>query len=331
MNLGISYYGSHFPEDIERNLEEIKKAGCNYIVFAASEFEMGFYYPSSKKLVEIVHKKGLKVFLDLWAHGRAFGGEGASFFLMYNQDVSQISNKNKIIPRACFNNEKFRKFIEASIKKGMALGIDGFFWDEPHFQVFQNKEEFTCFCNSCKKKFKKQYNKDIPNTLTEEFKEFKENSILEFLKEYSELIKKTNKNVLISICVFPQNKDESVSWNKICSIKEIDIFGSNPYWLRREKNVNYVRNVTKQVVSITKKYKKMSEIWIQLYKIPKGKEEEISKAIKLVYKEHPDYISAWTFRAGAESTLQCDDWKKCWSKLNESYKKIRKTEQKPFK
>ena len=107
---GISYYGSHFPKHIEEDILEIKENNCNYIVIAASEFDLEFYTGAVKDTVNIAHRHGLKVFLDLWAYGGTFGGEAASFFVMKNPDACQISNKGEYLPRACFNNLKFQEF-----------------------------------------------------------------------------------------------------------------------------------------------------------------------------------------------------------------------------
>jgi hypothetical protein len=162
----------------------------------------------------------------------------------------------------------------------------------------------------------------MPNELTEEILKFRADSLIKFLSEFSRLIKEKNKNILVSICVFPQERDPNLSWDDICSISGLDIFGSDPYWQRRGEKVEYVRKVTKQVVDVAKKHGKKSEIWIQCYKIPSGMGREIKQAVKLAASENPDYISAWTFRCGAFSVLSCENWEKCWKNLSEEYKEI---------
>ncbi|MDP3989994.1 MAG: family 10 glycosylhydrolase [archaeon] len=318
---GISYYGSHFPEHIQADFKEIKEQGCDYVVLAASEYDIEFYQGSLKTMVEQAHSKGLKVFIDLWAFGGAFGGEAASFFIGRNPDSCQVSSRDEHLPRACFNQQKFQDFIEHTINFCLDyLNLDGFFWDEPHFFKSKTDESWGCYCQVCRDKFEQTYHTPMPTDLTPEVADFRNKSCLTFLQKFSKLIKQKKPNVLISICCFPKSKDKyGFDWDEICQIEEIDIFGSDPYWMTKNKDVNYVEEVTKEVVEVAKRHNKKSEIWIQLFKIPQGREDEIKQAVEYAAKQNPDYISAWTFRAAQNSVLECGDWKKSWSTLKEAY------------
>jgi hypothetical protein len=321
---GVSYYGSHFPEHIEKDILEIKSLNCDHIVLAASEFDIEFYTGSVKSSIELAHKHGLKVFLDLWAYGGTFGGEAASFFVMKNPDCCQRSNQGDYLPRACFNNPTFHDFIEKTIIKCLnEFHIDGFFWDEPHF--FQSKTEpiWGCSCQVCKNKFMAQFGKEMPDQISSEVIKFRNESCLIFLRKFSKLIKKIKPEIQISICCFPKAKDKhGFDWNEICKIKEIDIFGSDPYWISKNESMDYIDKVSKEVMEVANRHNKKSEIWIQLYKIPAGREDEISEAVEIAAKYKPNYISAWTFRAAQNSILSCGDWKKAWDNLQQAYKRI---------
>ncbi len=327
MEYGISYYGSSLPENIKRDLDEIKSKGCTYILLAISELDYEFYWDAVRFKVEYANKIGLTVFLNLWAFGGFFGGEAYSKFLAENPETRQKLADGEFLPHACLNNKEFLLFVrKALLKCCQELDISGIFLDEPHFyfsRVDENKK--ACFCDSCKKSYYNLYLEEMPNNLGQRVLEFRNKSTLQFIKNLSKFVKSINKNILVNVCCMPKEKvKDALNWEEICSIKEVDIFSSDPYWSLDNKEVTeYVSTVTKQVLDITKRYNKRSEIWVQIYKIPKEKEGEIKQAVKIIKSFDIDYINAWTFRAAQNSRLSSDDPIKCWNNLSEEYLKDR--------
>lgn len=325
MEKGVSYYGSHFLGHIDSDIKEIKESGCTYIVLAASEFDLGFYFPATKEVVNAAHRNGLKVFLDFWAHGGAFGGEAASFFVAENPGACQITNEGRKVMKACFNNPAFVEFMKSQVHKCCTeLDIDGIFWDEPFFFPFffpfGEDNSWACTCKHCKTAFREKYGFEMPLELTDEVRDFRIMSSIRFIEELSKYVKNIRPDILVTVCQIPQNRKY---WPQICEIAEVDIISTDPYWTFGDIKVTpYVLDISNELKEIAAKYGKKSEVWVQLFSIPKGTEGNISEAIDLVKKSGVDFISAWTFRAAQNSVLECGDWQKAWTCLKEGYQKI---------
>jgi len=327
---GISYYGSHFSDHIEDDMKNIAKHNCSYIVIAASEFDLGFYFPSIKKIAEIAKKNGLEVFLDFWAHGGTFGGEAASFFVMHNPRTCQISNRKRWIPSACHNNPRFQGFMLRTIEKCCTkLDIDGIFIDEPHFYFNPEKGVWGCRCRHCKSLFRKKYGTDMPTELTKQVKKFRYESSKAIIKKFCSYIKEINPKLLVTVCSKRSRRPmlTGVKWGDVCSLPSVDIFGSTTYWVRKKRYVkpeSRVGKITQAIVNCTKRYGKKSEVWVQLFRLGKGREDEIARAIDIAASYKPDRIATWTFKGAENSILSCADPAKAWKILGKVYEKLRK-------
>ena len=92
--------------------------------------------------------------------------------------------------------------------------------------------------------------------------------------------------------------------DKICATESIDNIGTDPYWFGRSKGPSdpyeYVYESAKTCVSITEKFGKDHNIWIQGYRAPRGREEEIYSATYAAYDAGARTILPWGFH-GCES------------------------------
>ncbi|MCC7570234.1 hypothetical protein KO465_02720 [Candidatus Micrarchaeota archaeon] len=323
ISFGVSYYGTHFPWHFEKDLKELKASGINHIVFAASEYELDFYLPSTKEIYRISKKYNVEFIVNFWAHGNTFGGEGGSFFIFKNIDTWQVLSSGRIIPKACFNNPKFLYFMKAQIKK-IANFSDGIFFDEPAFYNNKKTKEKGCFCKYCKLKFKKQYKKNIENASTKQLTEFKNKSLVCFIDSLAKLYKDLNSKGKTFICLYPAERDETLVWEDFLSLKSIDVFGSDPYWQDPywlefiNKGPEFVKDVGQKITKECKIGKKQSQIWIQNFKIKNS--FDIPKAVEYAKQCKPDYITAWTYKGACYSVLSNKNWKKSWELLLKSYK-----------
>ena len=66
---GVSYYGLSYVEHAERDFQEMLDHHCTAVLLALSEFDLDFWRPNIKEIVEAGKKMGLTVYLDTWGIG----------------------------------------------------------------------------------------------------------------------------------------------------------------------------------------------------------------------------------------------------------------------
>ncbi|MGQ9722769.1 MAG: hypothetical protein ACUVXA_15775 [Candidatus Jordarchaeum sp.] len=326
--LGVAYYGFHYPDRAEEDFLEIIDHNCNAVLLAVSEYDYQIWYSNVVKIGKIAKDLGLNVYVNLWAFGKVFGGEAPSVFLQDNVNYRQVFNKEFPFPfvGACFNTEVFRNYFFDAVSKLVKEEVfDGFFWDEPHYIITGTREIYSCVCPSCRELFKEQYGYDMPEKANEDVFEFKEKSILDFLEQSSKLVKEVDSKKSVTVCLMPffTKEEQGASWEKVCSIKELDVFGTDPYWSVAKKDINFVSKASEETVKLAKRYGKRSQLWIQGFLIPAGKEEEVREAGRIIGKSGVDSVFTWAYRACEGSLVQSDNPKKVWSIIKEVYAELK--------
>ncbi|MEI6846406.1 MAG: hypothetical protein WCK36_05090, partial [Candidatus Firestonebacteria bacterium] len=236
METGISYFGNRMQKHFAKDLLDIKKHNCTFILHTCSEADQAYYGGTLKELVKMTHDAGLKVQMNSWAVGGTFGGEEYSYFVMKNSSELQELAGGRRLPAACLNSKKYRLFLKGFIENCLSYGIDSFFWDEPHFYLPWNigdkPGDYGCWCPKCKKLYRQMYKKSMPLKNDASVVAFREKCMLSFLKELAPVIKKGKKEN--GICVLPSLMGEGHAgtddWEKIASLKDIDVFVTDPYW-----------------------------------------------------------------------------------------------------
>ncbi|MHA1270597.1 MAG: hypothetical protein ACTSPY_12465 [Candidatus Helarchaeota archaeon] len=334
--LGVAYYGNVFPDHAREDIQEMADHGCNSILIAMSEYDWEVWRKNIFEITRIAKEEfNFTVYINFWSWGGVFGGEAPSFFLHrninYRQVVSNIQNNIEMskLDAVCPNTPEFKQYILKAISKICKIKtIDGFFWDEPHFRYLPKTDEyFTCRCKVCSKLFKQTYHKEMPITLTNEVAEFKENSIVNFLKEISKEVKQINPSKKVIICLIPPPLQSGISdWDSFCSTlkDDIDVFSSDPYWLLFGKSLKYVEKYTEKTVNIAKKYHLDSQLWCLGFLVPRNKEHELSEAIKIFDKYQSDSIFTWCYRGAEGMSLACRNSKKVWEIIGVAYNELKR-------
>ena len=331
MELGISYFDSRFLDHFLRDLKNIKEAGCTYIVHTFSEADMNFNKENVAEIVKATKEAGLKAHVDPWGVAGIFGGETYSWFIARNLDARQVTSDGRNVAHACLNNPKLIDFMKQWIDSAGDVGADAIFWDEPHFYVpgwfgvTEPMDSWGCRCEVCMKMFNEQFGEQMPEKQTPEVIEFKHNSLINFLTEMCAYTAK--KDIENTVCMLPNAQvRESGLWEKIASIKHLSGFGTDPYWINQKKNdpefnlAGYMKPFCSKVKSVADQHSLRGHIWIQNFSIPKGWENDIAQAVKIVFEEGIEDIAAWCYYgAKGMSSLKADNPELVWKTLSESY------------
>jgi len=325
---GVSYFGNYFLKHFQEDLKEIVRGGCNTLVLTFSEQDLQYYRGTMKDFVKASHDAGLEVYLDPWAVGKVFGGESYSEFLVRHSEVRQISSEGEPLPIACLHHPTFQEFLKAWCDVGFELGTDYFFWDEPHFHIFEGelaKRVWSCRCSYCQQHFETQFKKPMPEKLTEEVALFRQDAIVRFIQMFCDYTKKEGfKN---AVCLLPEIFSEHAlqDWSYVAKIESLDIIGTDPYWHLGNSDVKtFVQEYAKRVYQLAVAYHKEPQLWILNFRIKKGEEKHIETALEVAYQEGIRNFAAWSYLGTSPmSFLKSDDPAKVWETLTNTYQRLK--------
>jgi hypothetical protein len=327
LKTGISYFGNRHSEHFRRDAEEMVSHSIDYVVHTFSETDLAFYCEAMREIVQISHEKGLEVWIDPWAVGGVFGGEAFSKLVATHLNHRQISAGGESLPIACLNNPDFRRFMRNWTDAAIQIGADVLFWDEPHFHIFPpaEKSNWACRCIHCNIGFEALYQKGLPKEETDEVRAFKEHSVVSFLTELCDYVKKQGKKN--AVCLIPPYiVPESIrNWDSVAKIPSLDIIGTDPYWNLGDLDVaKVVREYSKRIVELSRRYKREGQIWILNFRIKAGREKDVEVACQAAYEEGIRNIAAWSFKGtGCMSYLACDNPDLVWEVLGSTYQKLK--------
>lgn len=313
IRLGVSYYGSYLPWHLDKDLKDILDSGCDDVLVTLQENDFKVFRGKVQLTAKTAHKIGLKAIANFWGYACMLGGGRISTLLTDNPEAWQVNKEGKKIGLGCMNNPVVFDTLIDMVKDASSYEFDGFFIDEP------TKAE--CFCQHCQGEFRSSYGGSLFQAEPKELNEFRSRSVIEFLEKVCSEVKKLDQKLETSTCIMP--KDENL-WGDTVKTSTLDYFGTDPYWLRRDKPITFVAESTRNVIDLCRRQGKKSLMWIQCWKIPKGKEEEIYEATMLCAKEKPDAIYAWSYKGGLGTYEESDNADKAWFSLVSAYKEIKR-------
>ena len=165
-----------------------------------------------------------------------------------------------------------------------------------------------------------------PSGLTKEFAEFRENLMLDFLLDLLSTVKSLNSKAINIVCLLPEKNPTAgiFNWDKVAKLDVVDVIASDPYWALYGKDLEWYKNVVIDIISIAKNTKKKSQIWLQLFMLPKDEIKNLEPAVKFAIKQGVDSIFAWTYKAAEGQFLTSEDPATTWHQLMLIYREIRR-------
>lgn len=338
LKLGVAY-PLQIGHRLEEDLDEIKQAGVNNLLFAVSEDQLQFNLENVKKALNKSKERFEHVSLDFWAIGGIFGGEASSHFLQLNPSQSQVFNKENNVERAvCPQSKAFKEYFSYYIKEIVKnTSVDEIFIDEPHWPVLRDKNRridesvFSCLCDTCKNGYRKLYGEELPEVkeeVNDKFKDYRKKIMFDFLKEITTKVKNQEniegRKVNVNICIHPKDNwiYGSPSVESIAGIA--DVISIDPYHFKYtfEEGMKYIRSHTAEAINIASEHNKELQVWVQGFKVPKDREFEVKETVELLYNLGVKNIQFWSYGNSAYSSIQSDDVERVWSYLKESYTQL---------
>ncbi len=321
---GVSYYGVYDPAAAARDFERMKEDGLNAVLLAVSEFDYWFWKNAIGDVLEEAKRRGLATYVDLWGWGKVFGGEPGSLFVQGNPSDLQVSLSGSSIPAACVNSG-FRAYALERLEALCGeFNFDGLFLDEPHYS--HDREVWGCCCDRCRKLFREMHGAELAGEMTDKVLDFRESSMLRFLRDLVGVARAQGKGVTICMLPFEGERRRLVGapdWDQI-SLLEADVLSTDPYWMAFQEPMEpFVVRHTRLVLEACASTHSRSQIWVQLFNIPGGREGEISDGINLIRSidwkgKKVDSVFGWPYAAGRGSVLASDDPRLVWKRFIEA-------------
>jgi hypothetical protein len=303
METGVSYYGNRILRHVQADLEIIAANGCTYVVHTLSETDQLFYRDTIEAIVKASHSAGLRVWLDPWAVGGVFGGEGLSLYTARFPEHQQVLSTGERVPAACPNRYEFRAMLRQWVDTAVEAGADVLFWDEPHFFVPTQfrwysgpADAWSCHCSSCQYLYHARFGEQLPPVLDASVRAFRQERILDFLADMTGYA--ASRGINSALCLPPARDDDLGGrlFRAAPELPNIQIFGVKPYWLPRHITVEeYVGQQTARVVDICRYLNKPAQIWVQAFDIPSGREEDVATAVEIAQAGGAEYVAAWSY------------------------------------
>jgi len=313
LRLGVSYYGSYLPQHIQTDLSDIYDSGCDDVLVTLQGNDFKVLRGKVQLTAKIAHKIGLKAIANFWGYACMLGGGDVSKILTDDPETWQVSGEGRKIGMGCMNNPVVLNTLIDMLRDAASYEYDGFFVDEP--------TRAECFCQYCQAKFKSGYGVSLSQAAKDELEEFRSRSVIEFVEEICNKVKEIDPKLETSTCIMP--KDQSL-WEDATKIRNLDYFGTDPYWLLMGKPIDFVAESTRAVVELCRRQGKKSLMWVLCWRVPMGKEKQIHRATLLCAQEKPDAIYAWSYRGGLGTYEESDDAEKTWASLVSAYREIKR-------
>ncbi|MFN0117554.1 MAG: hypothetical protein ACKVQC_04575 [Elusimicrobiota bacterium] len=325
---GVSYYGNRFLNHAEHDLKEIAEC-CDYVVHTVNEADLTYHKLALQKICNASRKLNLEVWVDPWGLGGVFGGEAFSRFLLDHRDSWQKMSDGKIVPLACLNRFEWRSYMKEWVLSVRDMGGQVIFWDEPHVAVdFESemKGVFSCTCDCCKDLYRKKMGEKMPLKLTDETRQFRRDTLREFLNEMMEFSHAKGLQNALCLYAFKGIPEYDRIWKEAAALPELDIFGCDPYWRwHGDKNpFTHVSEFSKYVVEHANKNNKGSQVWVQAMRLPAQKENELAIAVDAAVQAGISHVAAWSFDGGELlDPILSENPKEVWKVLKQVYLKYK--------
>src|SRR5712691_1676938 len=297
MMVATSYFGNRILRHVRADVRRLREEGFDIVVHTFSEDDLRFYQRSVSDIVDVTREAGMRVWIDPWGVGGVFGGEAFSDAALHHQDWSQVAANGDRLPACCPSNPGFQAFIREWTDAAVETGADAVFWDEPHFYR-DEKEGAGCYCEYCQ-------------NAAEQGK----SAIGSFLAEVCARVKSRGRqNVVCMLPSTPESKG-ALDWNEIAALDGVTNVGSTPFWaMRGEEPEQYVARVARELIEVASRASVQTHLWIQGFKIPAGREEEIRRSAIVAGESGVDVIAIWGIDAcESMSFLSCERPQVAWA------------------
>ena len=324
LKTGYAYHGNRMLNHAEADIKDMASHNCNVIVHMLSHIDWERHLTTIKELVSMSTGYGMEPWIDNWGLAGC-PGDSSHFLSSYPEAHVIYSDGTMDRVYVCLNSPAFRKFTKEWIDAVEYCGCKKIFWDEPRLPKKKSDngtEVYACTCPTCQKLFEEKYGYPMPQEENDDARQFQIDTIKSYLKEASDY--STKKGIQNAVCIMPEgNELELKICESLCSIDTIQDIGSDPYWIGKDVDVfDYVYSSAKKCLNLADKYNKECNQWIQTYKNPMGREEDIIYAAEALYHAGTRTILSWGYYGSISNDYRAKNPLVVKHKTEEAYRRL---------
>lgn len=338
LRTGCAYHGNRMLSHAITDMKEIAMADMDIVVHMLSHTDWERHADVMEDIFKASEAEGLEVWVDNWGIGGQPGDK--SYFLGFHPEAHSYYGDGIMHGfQICLNSPAYRQFVKDWVDEVARIGGKTVFWDEPHIPAMKvpgtNDYYSACTCPTCRKMFEERFNKPMPIIMDADVRTFRNEVLVEFHDFISTYAASVGLKNVICFMPFQFTMDFSadpmrggLDIDTICSMKNIESIGTDPYWFSKEPGheYEYVYNVSKACVATANKHGKEHNMWIQGYYAPRGREEEIITATEAAYDGGARTILSWGFHGCESNSYRSKNPARSWLCTVEGMKRIKSME-----
>jgi len=314
MELGVSYVTAHLPRHIEQDMRDLAGIGCTQVLVTLQENHFSTLTGALDYGAALAKEQGLEPHAVIWGFANTFGGGRMSNLLLQRTDMWIRDPDGTPQPKVCLNHPDVADEFAKLAERCWEAGYTGIFVDEPTRQA--------CYCQHCQDAFTQSQGGDLLSVSgTPAEYAFRAQTVHSYTERLCARCKATLPEMTTVTCVMPVDRD---TWDQVATIPELDILGTDPYWLVSQGRMSIEDAVSdaRLMADICQRANKESQIWLNCWRIPAGREPEIYSGGKLLAEAGCDALYTWSFRGGMGTNEACDDPLTAWAAVERLYGEI---------
>src|SRR5918999_6425750 len=278
---GCAYFGVRIARHVERDLDDLVARGFGGVLHTFSENDLAYYRGTMRKIVDASHERGLEVQMNPWGVGRTFGGEAESRFVTMRPDACQVLDDGRRVAAACLNHPDYRALCRDWADAALEAGADRVFWDEPHWVVPEHvgvaePARWGCHCEHCRER----YGADLPRELTPELLAFREESLVDYLREMVAHV--ADRGGRSTVCLLPlvEGPHGVADWDAVAALPGLDTLATDPYWKGFGQEAGpFVDRMARLVAETAARHGVRPQLWVPGFRLTAADIPDLEAAV----------------------------------------------------
>jgi N-acetylmuramic acid 6-phosphate etherase len=296
---GCSYFGVRIPRHVRADMADLAARGYTGVLHTFSENDFAYYRDTMAEIVAISHDAGLIVLASPWGLGRTFGGEAESRFVAFHPEECQVLDDGRRVAAACLNSSAYRDFCKEWAEWVLECGVDSVFWDEPAWVVpvhvgVDDASRWTCRCDRCAERF----GGPVPGELTPEVVRFREESVVDFLREMTDHV--AARGGANAICLLPSTEGTQglADWDEVASLPGLETLVTDPYWKHWDGSAEeFVRRFARLLRETADRHEVAAQLWVPSFGLTREDVPDLEAAITAAREEGVQDLWTWGYEA----------------------------------
>jgi hypothetical protein len=296
---GCSYFGVRIPRHVRRDMADLAARGYTGVLHTFSENDFAYYHDTMAEIVAAAHDEGLFVQASPWGLGRTFGGEAESRWVAFHPEECQVLDDGRRVAAACLNSSAYRDFCKEWADWVLDCRADSVFWDEPAWAApmdvgVDDPARWTCRCERCAERF----GAPIPTELTSEVTQFREESVVDFLRELVGHV--AARGGASTICLLPATEGTQglAEWDDVARLRGVVTLATDPYWKHwNEPAGPFVRRFAQLLRQVADRHGVGAQLWVPSFGLEREDIPDLEAAVAAAREEGIDDLWTWGYEA----------------------------------